>query len=69
MKELLNNPVMQSEIVMPEQSEPSAVDQAEKILSMCEKYKKKNRLNKQILRLGKQQKKKFKKMSVYVEEA
>ena len=47
----------------------SAVDQAEKILSMCENYKKKNRLNKQIYRLGKLQKKKFKKMAVYVEEA
>jgi len=60
---------MQSEIVMPEPSEVSAVDQAEKILSMCENYKKKNRLNKQIFRLGKLQKKKFKKMSIYVEEA
>lgn len=52
-----------------EMPEPSAVDQAEKILSMCENYKKKNHLNKQISKLGKQQKRKFKKMAIYVEEA
>jgi hypothetical protein len=49
--------------------EINALDQAEKILSMCENYKKRNRLNKQISRMARLQKSKFKKMAVYIEEA
>jgi hypothetical protein len=67
-RESEQDPTQSTEAIALEPEPINALGQAERILVMCENYQKRNNLNKQISRLGKMQKRKFKKMVNYVEE-